>query len=124
LQKVIVLLFFFSIILMGCNAKITEDDLIGGYWSVTSGYKDGKPYCKDFLSGGLEFKDKETVYGEEFNEDFKYKLEKRKHGLAIEFIRKDIHYSYYIDKINKDEIGLIGVEGFQEDQSCYLKRND
>lgn len=112
------------IVLIGCNAKITEDDLMGGYWKVTSGYKDDKPYCKDFLSGGLEFKNEETVYGEEFNESFKYKLEKRKKGLAIEFIRKDIHYNYYIDKINNDEIGLIGVEGFQEDQSCYLKRND
>lgn len=123
--KVPLLLVLF-LVLTSCSAKITEENLVGGYWEVTAGYIDGKPKgepdCLDFISGGLEFKDENIVHGKEFDEDFEYQLEERKKGAAIEFIRKDIHYAYYIEKISVDEIGLTGVEGFQEDQSCYSER--
>jgi len=125
-QKIMYLLFFILLILIGCSSKISEEDLIGGNWMAIAGYKDGKPegepYCKDFLIGGLEFKNKEVVHGYKFDEEYKYQLEERKKGTAIEIIRKDRYYSYYIDKINEDEIGLVGANGFQEDESCYFER--
>ncbi|HLR51455.1 MAG TPA: hypothetical protein VK072_01085 [Candidatus Avamphibacillus sp.] len=117
-----VLLLFF---LIGCSANVIEDDLIGGTWSAIAGYKDGKPEgepdCLDFMIGGLEFID-DTVHGKEFDEDFNYRLEDRKKGIAISINRKGVLYSYYIDKVNDDAIGLVGANGFQEDESCYFER--
>lgn len=30
---------FIALLLIGCNAKVTEEDLIGDYWVPTAGYK-------------------------------------------------------------------------------------
>lgn len=119
---VVVLLF----LLIGCSSKVTEGDLIGGTWNAVAGYKDGKiegrPDCLDFMIGGLEFIDENTVHGNEFEENFDYRLEDRKKGIAISINRKGVLYSYYIDRVNDDAIGLIGANGFQEDESCYFER--
>jgi len=113
------------LVLIGCSPKITEEDLIGGYWVGTAGYKDGKPegtpYCFPFAEG-IEFKNNETVYVEALDEDYKYWLEEGENGTIINF-RGGHHYlSYYVDKINDDELGLVGEDDFQKGESCYLER--
>ena len=119
---------FLALVLIGCSAKVTEEDLIGGFWVATAGYKDGKrngePYGSSVITEGLEFKDDETVYVAAYDRDFKYELEKSKEGMMIRFIRTDLglYLSYYIDKINEDEIGLRGDNELQEKESCYLER--
>src|SRR5699024_2944821 len=113
------------LILIGCSPKISEEDLIGGYWIGTAGYKDSKPEgtpnCFPFAEG-IEFKDKEIVYIEALDVDYEYWLEKGESGTVINF-RGGHHYlSYYVDKINDNELGLIGEDSFQEGESCYLER--
>lgn len=116
------LLFIF---LIGCSAEITEEDLIGGYWIGTAGYKDGEPegdpYCLPFIIEGLEFKDESTVYAEDYDRDFEYWFEERNNRTVIYFSGERDYRSYYIDKINKNEIGLRGT-GSREKESCYLER--
>jgi len=119
----IVLLFFF----LGKSSKITEEDLIGGEWVATAGYKNGKaegePVCTDYLMEGLEFKQDGVAYGGKLDEEFEYSVKYSEEGTKITFITKNSSYSYYIDKINKDEIGLVGALEFMHDDSCYFKRN-
>ena len=74
----------------------------------------------DFLIEGLEFKRDGVVYGKKLDDEFDYELEE---GTEIKFTRKDRSHVYYIDKINKDEIGLVGALEFMHDDSCYFKRN-
>lgn len=125
MQKRYLYLLAILILLVGCSAKITEDDLIGGTWHATAGYKNGKPEgepdCLDFISGGLEFKDENTVHGLEFDEYFEYRIEDRKKGVALSINRNGVLYSYYIDKVSNDAIGLVGANGSQEDESCYFE---
>jgi len=49
---------FFVIITTGRSKQITEEDLIGGKWRATAGFKDekaqGDPLCPDY-DKGLEF---------------------------------------------------------------------
>ena len=116
----------FLLFLIGCSANITEEDLIGGYWVGTAGYKDGKPvgepYCLTIVTEGLVFKEDGVVYVEEFDEDFEYWLKKNKNGMVLNF-RGEHHYiSYIVDKINDNEIGLVGEDDFPKNESCYLER--
>ncbi|HLR51454.1 MAG TPA: hypothetical protein VK072_01080 [Candidatus Avamphibacillus sp.] len=110
---------------IGCSPKIAEEDLVGGYWIGTAGYKDGKPegtpYCFPFEEG-IEFKDNETVHIEAYDKDYKYWLESDKVGTIINFRGGHDYLSYYIDKINDDALGLVGEGDFQEGESCYLER--
>ena len=111
--------------LIGCSETINEEDLIGGTWIGTAGYKDGKPkgdpYCTPF-DEGIKFKDDGDVYIEAYDEDFEYWLEKNKNGMVLNF-RGEHHYlSYIVDKINDNEIGLVGEDDYQKDESCYLER--
>lgn len=119
------LTFLILFTLIGCTSKIAEEDLIGGYWIGTAGYKDGKPegkpYCTPF-SEGIEFKNYGTVYVKDRDQDFEYWLEEGKEGLVINFRGGRYNLSYYIDKISDDELGLIGVGDFQKGESCYLER--
>src|SRR5690625_4635327 len=114
----------FFLILIGCGPKITEEDLMGGYWIGTTGYKDGKPdgrpYCFPFEEG-IEFKDQKTVYVEAYDEDYEYWLESDKVGTIINFRGGHDYLSYYVDKINDDELGLVGEGDYQEGESCYLE---
>ncbi|WP_164217731.1 hypothetical protein [Virgibacillus sp. YIM 98842] len=106
---------------------MTEEDLIGGYWIGTAGYEDGEPAgepnCMPF-DDGIEFKDKETVYVETYDTDFSYWLEDNGDGIEIHFRGEElgIYLSFYIDKINEDDIGLLGKEDIQSEESCYLER--
>ena len=116
----------FLLFLIGCSSNITEEDLIGGYWIGTAGYKDGKPvgepYCVPLVIEGLEFKEDGVVYVEDYEEDFEYWLRKSKNGIVLNF-RGEHHYlSYFIDKINDNEIGLTGKGDIQKKESCYLER--
>lgn len=116
------------IFLIGCSAKVTEEDLIDGYWVATAGYKDGEPegepYCSPVVTDGLEFKDEETVYVEAYDTDFSYWLEDNGDGIEIHLRGgKYGHYlSYYIDKITDHEFGLLGKGDIQSEESCYLER--
>jgi len=74
----------------------------------------------DFLIEGLEFKKDGVVYSKKLDDEFDYELEE---GTEIKFTRKDRSHVYYIDKINKDEIGLVGAHLFTNNHSCYFKRN-
>lgn len=125
LGKVKRLLPLLLLILIGCS-NISDEVLIDGIWNATAGYIDGKPKgspdCRDFLYGGIEFRDDGTVYGKEFIEEFNYKLEGRGNRTTITFSRKNVPYSYYIDKISNDEFGLVGSDGYQEGESCYFER--
>lgn len=115
---------FVFLIMIGCSAEATEDDLIGGYWIGTAGYEDGEPegdpYCTPFAEG-LEFKDEDTVYVEDYDKDLEYWFEERNNRTVIYFSGERDYRSYYIDKINKNEIGLRGT-GSREKESCYLER--
>lgn len=126
MNKVRYLLPLLFIFLIGCSAEITEEDLIGGYWIGTAGYKDGEPegdpYCLPFIIEGLEFKDESTVYAEDYDRDFEYWLEDSKNGTVINFRGKNHYVSYYIDMIDEDEIGLTGEGEIQQKESCYLER--
>jgi len=111
--------------LIGCSGTINEDDLIGGTWVGIAGYKDGKPegepYCAPF-DEGIKFKDDGYVYIEDYDEDFEYWLEKKKNGIALYFRGENHYLSYFIDKINDNEIGLTGKGDIQKKESCYLER--
>lgn len=110
------------IIPLGCSADdITEEDLIGGEWVATAGYKEGEPegesYCSPSVDSGLEFKDEETVYSKGYEREFNYKLEKRKEGLSL-YVEAALTQVYYIEKISEDEFGLRGI---YDDQNCYFE---
>src|SRR5690625_7901646 len=78
------LLFFF----LGETSKITEEDLIGGEWVATAGYKNGKaegePVCTDYLMEGLEFKQDGVAYGGKLDEEFEYSVKYSKEGRSEE----------------------------------------
>ena len=75
------------------------------------------------VTEGLEFKEDGVVYVEEFDEDFEYWLKKSKHGGMTLNFRGEHHYlSYFIDKINDNEIGLTGKDDYQKNEACYLER--
>lgn len=117
----------FILVLVGCSAEVSEENLIGGYWIGTAGYKDGEPAgepnCMPFADG-IEFKDEESVYVEAYERDFTYWLEDNNDGIVINFRGEDlgIYLNFYIDKINENEIGLIGKGDIQSEESCYLER--
>ncbi|MBU5465329.1 hypothetical protein KQI49_00615 [Virgibacillus sp. MSJ-26] len=116
----------FLLFLIGCSETINEEDLIDGTWIGTAGYKDGKPegepYCTP-IDEGIIFKDDGYVYIEAYDEDFEYWLKKSKHGGMTLNFRGEHHYlSYIVDKINDNEIGLVGEDDYQKDESCYLER--
>ncbi|WP_461183767.1 hypothetical protein [Virgibacillus kimchii] len=106
---------------------MTEKDLIDGYWKGTAGYEEGEavgePNCMPF-DDGIEFKDEETVYVEAYETDFSYWLEENSDGIEIHFRGEElgIYLSFYIDKINEDEVGLLGKGDIQSEESCYLER--
>lgn len=118
---------FVFLIMIGCSAEATEDDLIGGYWIGTAGYKDGEPegdsYCTPFAEG-LMFKDEDTVYVEDYDRELEYWLEDNNDGIEIHFRGESAgtYLRYYIDKIDEDEIGLKGIGDLQKKESCYLER--
>ena len=119
----IVLLFFY----IGNSSKITEEDLIGGTWVATAGYKEGKldgeANCTDYLMEGLKFKQDGVAYVGKLDEEFEYSVKYSEEGTKIIFITKNSYYSYYIDKISKDEIGLVGGLESLNNHPCYFKRN-
>jgi hypothetical protein len=116
------------IILIGCSAKVTEEDLIEGYWVATAGYQDGEPegepYCLDVVTDGLEFRSDNTVFVEVYDSDFSYWLEDNGDGIEIHFRGEEfgLYLSYYIDKISENEVGLTGKGDTQSEESCYLER--
>src|SRR5690625_2210491 len=115
------------LMMAGCSSQITERDLVGGNWQATAGYEDGEPvgepYCMDFFTGGLEFKEDGIVYGEEYNKDYEYELEEWEGRIRIVFNRNGKNrHNYFIDKISADEIGLTGSGRGFENESCYLER--
>ncbi|WP_152655079.1 hypothetical protein [Oceanobacillus sp. CFH 90083] len=120
-------LIIIMIIPVGCSTIITEEDLIGGEWVATAGYKDGEPEgeadCFDIVSQGLEFKDEKTVYSKGYESDFNYGLEEIEGGLTIYLERNNgsMHRTYFIEKISEDEFGLKG-RLFFEGQNCYFAR--
>ena len=123
------LLAFLFIILTGCSTKVTEEDLIDGYWIATAGYQDGKPegepYCATSVAYGLEFKDEKTVYVEAYESDFEYWLEDNNSGVEIHLAGDDlgIYLIYDIDKVSENEIGLTSDKNVRpEEESCYLER--
>src|SRR5699024_620809 len=125
MRKVKYLPFLLFLILLTCNAKITEEDLIGGYWIGTAGYKDGKPegkpYCTPFADGS-KFKNKESVYVKTYDENYEYWREEGENGTVIYFRGRHHYLSYYIDKITDDELGWVRGHDFQKDESWYLER--
>ena len=128
-MKYCLLLSLLLIILIGCSAKVTEEDLIDGYWIGTAGYEDGKPagepYCATSVANGLEFIDQDTVYVEAYKSDFEYWLEDNDTGMEIHLAGDDqgIYLIYEIDKISENEIGLMSNKNVRpEEESCYLER--
>jgi len=125
-KKIIYILPLLLLTLLGCGTKITEEDLIGGTWVATAGYQNGEPkgdpYCLDFVMEGLEFKGEDIVYSVYHNEEYTYHLEEKEADTVIVINRKGTDYHYFIDKINDDEIGLIGDNHYEEEESCYLER--
>lgn len=127
MPKLSYLLPLLLLLLIGCSSNVTGEDLIGGNWVATAGYKDGKPvgepYCRDIFTGGLEFKGEGIVHGKEFDEEYEYIIEEWEGKTRIVFIRQGkFHHNYFIDKISNDEIGLTGSGEHFENQSCYLER--
>ncbi|GAB3808479.1 hypothetical protein [Virgibacillus kimchii] len=124
MNKIKYFLPLFLIILIGCSAEVTEEDLIGGYWIGTAGYTEGEPkgdpYCTPF-DEGLEFKDNDTVHVEVNEENMDYWLDERENRDVIYFSGELDYRSYYIEKLNENEIGLKGT-GSREKESCYLER--
>ena len=119
------LIFLVCIILIGCTSKVTEEDLIGGAWIATAGYKDGdiqgKPNCHPFEEG-IEFKYVDTVYNESFKENFTYFLSEIDKGTEIAFdLPGPGIYRFQIKLISEEEMMLEGV-GLSEGRSCYLER--
>lgn len=123
-KQTIYLLPLLLLTLLACSAEATDEDVIGGTWTATAGYEDGEPvgepYCIDFMMEGLEFKEEGIVYSALFDEEYEYYLEDREEGMTVVVKRKDIHYTYYIDKLGDDEIGLRRTTDSEE--SCYLER--
>src|SRR5699024_185971 len=103
MRKVKYLPFLLFLILLACNAKITEEYLIGGYWVGTAGYEEGrpegKPACLSLVTDGLEFIDENTAYSEGYDSVLGFQLEKQEKGVAVVFNREGTYYSYYIDWI-------------------------
>jgi hypothetical protein len=88
LNKIKYFLLLFLIILIGCSSKVTEEDLIGGYWIGTAGYTEGEPKgdsCCTPFDEGLEFKDNDTVYVEVNEENIEYWLDERENKDVIYF---------------------------------------
>jgi len=112
-------------ILAGCSEQITEDDLIGGKWTANAGFENeeagGEPVC-GYYAKGLEFKDKKTVYVEEEEENFKYRLSETEGMMEIEFYPPRIGIDpYKIYKVNENAFGIIGP--FRDiKNSCYFER--
>lgn len=79
---------FLLIFLTACSKEVTEEDLIGGTWEATSGFEDGEakgePYCNPFEKG-LEFKDGDTVYVNDLDQDFDYWIEENEGDYIINF---------------------------------------
>ena len=121
----IYLLILLLLFLTACNNKVTEEDLIGGAWIATAGYKDGdaqgKPNCHPFEEG-IEFKNVDTVYNESFKENFTYFLSEIDKGTEIAFdLPGPGIYRFQIKLISEEEMVLEGV-GLSEGRSCYLER--
>lgn len=114
------------IFLIGCSDEITEKHLIGGHWIGTAGIldgeKSGEPSCYPFHEG-IKFNDDKTVYVDEYEREFEYKLKETENGTIIDLYDEDrALYSYYITKLSENEIGLMGEGDIQADESCYLER--
>ena len=128
MKKTIYILPFILLTLLGCGTKVNEEYLIGGTWVATTGYEESKvkdiPYCMDFMMKGLEFKDEGVVYSILFDEDYTYYFEDSEDGTAVVINRRNAHYTYYIDKIDDDAIGLTGGNLDPNLESCYLERQD
>jgi len=120
------LLYLLLLFLIGCNTKVTEEDLIGEYWVGTAGYKDGKPEgelnCLYYVTAGLKFNDGDTVYVEDYENEFEYILGNYENKTTITFSDENHFDNYFIEKIGEDEIGLIGGTEMQKEESCYLER--
>jgi len=125
-EKIEVLFDLLSFILIVCTSKVTEEDLIGGYWIGTAGYKEGKPvgeaYCLYYVTACLEIENEDTVYIEGYEKDFEYILKESKNGMKIIFLDTNRYDSYYIEKVSENEIGLIGGTDMKKEESCYLER--
>ncbi|HLR52657.1 MAG TPA: hypothetical protein VK072_07280 [Candidatus Avamphibacillus sp.] len=128
----------FFLILIGCSAEETEDDLIGGNWIATAGYQDseaeGEPNCYPFQDG-IAFKDKDIVYVETHKRDFEYQPNKNTEGYEINFRDSGpdsesptphnssaTFYRHHIKMITEDEIAFEG-QNLAEGNACYLERN-
>lgn len=82
------LLLVFIIFITGCSKSVTNDYLIGGHWVETAGYINeevtGDPLCPPF-DDGIEFINEDTVFVDEYGEDFDYHLRKADEEVVIEF---------------------------------------
>ena len=121
------LLTLLLIILISCSAKVSMEDLIGGYWEVTSENQEGEPSeensCVLTAFHGLEFKDEGIVYIEGFESDFKYWLEDS--GSEIHFAGDEfgLYLIYEIEEMSDNEIVLTSEKNRDSKvESCYLER--
>ncbi len=109
----------------GCSKVITEDQLIGGKWVPKSGYNDGEAtgvaLCPPF-DEGIEFKDEETVYVEDRDKDFRYRLRESDDGMEISFYNPNGEIDFLKVVIeNEDNLVLLGA-GISENHNCYFER--
>ena len=126
-MKRIYILVFLLFFLTACGQHVTEEDLIGGIWVATAGYKDGEakgePNCFP-LEEGNKFKNGDTVYNATFDRDFEYWLYEYKGNHEIHFEDSNPgEYNYQIKKISDDEIVLQGLDySTSKGRACYLER--
>jgi len=125
-KSVLAALLMMVFLTAGCSDKITEEDLIGGKWTATAGFENekagGEPLCS-YYAEGLEFKDKETVYNEYEEENFKYYLIETAEGKTqIEFHPPEGGFDYYdVYKVSENAFGMSGP--YKElKHSCYFER--
>src|SRR5699024_11815145 len=121
----LLLLTVFLCLFTACSQQADEDYLIGGNWIATAGFEDGEvsgePNC-NFFEKGLEFKEDQTVYNADWDEDFDYRLSDRNNITEITFLsdRAGV-FSYNIHVISENEMALEGAN-LSEGKSCYLER--
>jgi len=127
-KKIIYILPFILLTLLGCGTKVNEEYLIGGTWVATTGYEESKvkdiPYCIQFMMEGLEFKDEEFIYSSYFDEDYTYFLDNSKKPTLIRIDRDISVYGYDIRKIDKNTIELAGRNTDPNKEFCTLERKE
>ena len=127
IARQLLLFVIVTVVISACSIKITEDQLIGGTWSVTNGYENGEiggdPICPSF-DEGMEFIDNEKVYVISEEKEFTYKLREFDEGMEISFFNPNGIIDFYkITMENENAFGL-NSSGVTKTWNCYFEHQN